>query len=42
VEEARRLLAQHQLDRLLIMEESDQPVGISSEAGLRKTKAPLA
>ena len=34
--EAHRLLAQHQLDRLLVVEEGDRLVGIISEADLRQ------
>ena len=33
---ARRLLAQHQLDRLLVVEEGDRLVGILSEADIRQ------
>ena len=36
VKEARRLMAQHQLDRLLVMEQGDRLVGIVSEADLRR------
>jgi CBS domain-containing protein len=39
---ARRLLAQHQLDRLLVVEEGDRLVGILSEADLRHDEGPLA
>jgi CBS domain-containing protein len=39
---ARRLLAQHQLDRLLVVEEGDRLVGILSEADIRHDKGPLA
>jgi CBS domain-containing protein len=39
---ARRLLAQHQLDRLLVVEEGDRLVGILSEADIRKDEGPLA
>ena len=42
VEEARRLLAQHQLDRLLVVEQGDRLVGILSEADLRRDEGPLA
>jgi CBS domain-containing protein len=42
VEEARRLLAQHQLDRLVVVEEGDRLVGIISEADLRRDEGPLA
>jgi CBS domain-containing protein len=41
VEEARQLLAQHQLDRVLVLE-GDQLVGILSEADLRRDEGPLA
>jgi CBS domain-containing protein len=40
--EARRLLAQHQLDRLLVVEEGDRLVGILSEADIRQDEGPLA
>jgi CBS domain-containing protein len=40
--EARRLLAQHQLDRLLVVEEGDRLVGIISEADIRNDEGPLA
>jgi CBS domain-containing protein len=40
-EEARRLLAQHQLDRLVVVE-GDRLVGIISEADLRRDEGPLA
>jgi CBS domain-containing protein len=39
---ARRLLAQHQLDRLLVVEEGDRLVGILSEADIRHDEGPLA
>jgi CBS domain-containing protein len=42
LEEARRLLAQHQLDRLLVVEEGDRLVGILSEADIRHDEGPLA
>jgi CBS domain-containing protein len=42
LEEARRLLAQHQLDRLLVVEEGDRLVGIISEADIRADEGPLA
>jgi CBS domain-containing protein len=41
LEEARRLLAQHQLDRLLVVEEGDRLVGILSEADIRQDEGPL-
>ena len=42
VDEARRLLAEHQLDRLLVVEEGDRLVGILSEADIRADEGPLA
>ena len=42
VDEARRVLAEHQLDRLLVVEEGDRLVGILSEADLRADEGPLA
>ena len=42
VDEARRILAQHQLDRLLVVEEGDRLVGILSEADIRADEGPLA
>jgi CBS domain-containing protein len=42
LQEARRLLAQHQLDRLLVVEEGDRLVGIISEADIRQDEGPLA
>lgn len=41
LDEARRLLAQHELDRLLVVE-GDRLVGIISEADLRGEEEPLA
>jgi CBS domain-containing protein len=41
LQEARRLLAQHQLDRLLVVEEGDWLVGIVSEADIRQDEGPL-
>jgi CBS domain-containing protein len=41
VEEARRLMAQHELDRILVVE-GDRLVGIISEADIRSDEAPLA
>jgi len=38
----RQMLAQHQLDRLLVVEEGDGLVGIISEADLRADEGPLA
>jgi CBS domain-containing protein len=40
--EARQLMAQHQLDRVLVVEEGDRLVGIISEADLRADEGPLA
>ena len=42
VQEARQLMAQHQLDRLIVVEEGNRLVGIISEADLRKDEGPLA
>lgn len=41
VDEARQLMAQHQLDRVLVVE-NDRLVGIVSEADIRRDEAPLA
>jgi CBS domain-containing protein len=41
-EQAARQLAQHQLDRLLVVEDGDRLVGIISEADLRADEGPLA
>jgi CBS domain-containing protein len=41
VDEARRLMAQHHLDRILVVE-GDQLVGIISEADIRSDEGPLA
>jgi CBS domain-containing protein len=41
VDEARRLMAEHELDRILVTE-GDQLVGIISEADIRKDEGPLA
>ena len=41
VDEARRLLAQNELDRLVVVE-GDRLVGIISEADIRSDEAPLA
>ena len=38
---ARQMMAQHQLDRLLVVEEGDRLVGIISEADLRAEEGPL-
>jgi CBS domain-containing protein len=40
VEEARQLMAQHELDRILVVEE-DRLVGIISEADIRADEGPL-
>jgi CBS-domain-containing membrane protein len=40
VAEARRLLAQHQLDRLVVVEEGDRLVEIICEADLRRDEGP--
>lgn len=42
VDEARRLMAEHQLDRLIVVEEDDHLVGIISEADIRAEEGPLA
>lgn len=41
VDEARRLMAEHDLDRILVTD-GDQLVGIISEADIRKDEGPLA
>jgi CBS domain-containing protein len=41
IKQARQLLAQHQLDRVLVVE-GDKLVGILSEADLRRDEGPLA
>jgi CBS domain-containing protein len=41
VQEARQLMAQHELDRVLVVED-DRLVGIISEADLRSDEGPLA
>ncbi len=41
VDEARRLMAEHELDRILVTE-NDQLVGIISEADIRRDEGPLA
>ena len=41
VDEARQLMAQHELDRILVVE-GDRLVGIISEADIRSDEAPLA
>jgi CBS domain-containing protein len=42
VDAARQLMAQHQLDRILVVEDGDTLVGIISEADIRKDEGPLA
>ena len=42
IDEARQLMAEHELDRILVTEEGDRLVGIISEADLRSDEAPLA
>jgi CBS domain-containing protein len=42
IDEARRLMAEHQLDRVLITEEGDRLVGIISEGDIRADEGPLA
>ena len=41
VDEVRQLMAQHELDRILVVED-DRLVGIISEADIRSDEAPLA
>ena len=41
VEEARQLMAEHELDRVLVTEEGDRLVGIISEGDLRTDEGPL-
>jgi CBS domain-containing protein len=41
-QEARQMMAQHQLDRLVVVEKGDRLVGIISEADLRRDEGPLA
>ena len=42
IDQARRLMAEHQLDRVLITEEGDRLVGIISEGDIRADEGPLA
>ena len=42
VEEARRLMAEHQLDRLIVAEEDGHLLGIISESDLRAEEGPLS
>ena len=41
LDDARQLMAEHQLDRVLVTEEGDRLVGIISEADLRADEGPL-
>ena len=41
IDEARQLMSQHELDRVLITEEGDRLVGIVSEGDLRGDEGPL-
>ncbi len=42
LDDARQLMAQHELDRVLVTEEGDRLVGIISEADVRADEGPLA
>jgi CBS domain-containing protein len=42
IDEARRLMAEHQLDRVLVTEEDDRLVGIISEGDIRADEGPVA
>jgi CBS domain-containing protein len=42
IDEARRLMAEHQLDRVLVTEEGDRLVGVISEADIRADEGPVA
>jgi CBS domain-containing protein len=42
IDEARQLMADHQLDRVLVTEEGDRLVGIISEGDIRAEEGPLA
>ena len=42
IDEARQLMDEHQLDRVLVTEEGDRLVGIVSEADIRADEGPLA
>ena len=42
VDEARRLMAEHELDRVLVTAEGDRLVGIISEGDLRADEGPVA
>jgi CBS domain-containing protein len=41
VDEARRLMSEHELDRILVTEEGDRLVGIISEGDIRADEGPL-
>ena len=42
IDEARQLMAQHNLDRVLVTEEGDRLVGIVSEADIRSDEGPVS
>src|ERR687894_2826441 len=42
IDEARQLMAEHQLDRVLVTEEGDRLRGVISEADIRADEGPLA
>ncbi len=42
IDEARRLMAEHQLDRVIVAEDDGHLVGIISEADIRGEEGPLA
>jgi CBS domain-containing protein len=42
IDEVRQLMAEHQLDRVLVTEEGDRLVGIISEGDIRAEEGPLA
>jgi CBS-domain-containing membrane protein len=42
LDDAHQLMAQHELDRVLVTEEGDRLVGIISEADVRADEGPLA
>lgn len=42
IDDARQMMAQHQLDRLMVVEEGNRLVGIISEADIRADEGPLA
>lgn len=41
IDEARRLMAEHQLDRIIVAEEDGHLVGVISEADIRADEGPL-